>query len=33
VDDEWKEQSLNIVIVDFFQHCSMVPAVINYNRK
>jgi hypothetical protein len=33
VDDEWKEQSLNIVVVDFFQHCSMVPAVINYNRK
>jgi hypothetical protein len=33
IDSEWKEQPLNIVIVDFFQNCSMVPAVINYNRK
>lgn len=33
IDEEWKEQSLNIVIVDFFQNCSVVPAVINYNRK
>jgi hypothetical protein len=33
IDDDWKEQPLNIVIVDFFQNCSMVPAVINHNRR
>ena len=33
VEDEWSEQTLNVVIVDFFEKCSMVPAIINWNRK
>lgn len=33
VDEDWKEHSHNIVIVDFFQDCSIVPATINFNRK
>ena len=32
VGDEWKEANHNIVIVDFFQDCSMVPAILNLNQ-
>jgi hypothetical protein len=33
VEEEWKPaQKLNIVIVDFFNDCNLLPAVINYNR-
>lgn len=28
-----KERLLNIVIVDFYQGCSMIPALLNYNRR
>jgi hypothetical protein len=34
VEEEWKpQQLLNIVIVDFFENCSILPSIINYNRK
>jgi hypothetical protein len=33
IEDEWKHQPLNICIVDFFENCSLVAAVINYNRR
>lgn len=34
VEEEWKPQnSINIVIVDFFENCGLLPAVINYNRS
>ena len=33
VDEDWKQEPMNVVIVDFVQNCSMVPAIINYNRK
>jgi hypothetical protein len=32
VDDEWKGETHNIVIVDFFQDCSVVPAIIHLNK-
>jgi hypothetical protein len=32
VDDEWKSETHNIVIVDFFEHCSVVPAIIHLNN-
>ena len=33
VEEEWKPTNrLNIVIVDFFQNCSIIPSIINYNR-
>ena len=33
VEEEWKSTNrLNIVIVDFFENCSIIPAIINYNR-
>ena len=32
VGDEWKEENHNVVIVDFFEDCSMVPAIINLNK-
>jgi hypothetical protein len=31
--EEWKGEQHNIVIVDFFHECFMVPLVINLNRK
>lgn len=33
IEDEWNEETHNVVIVDFFESCSMVPAIINWNRK
>ena len=34
VEEEWKvTQRLNIVIVDFFENCSIIPSIINYNRS
>ena len=33
VEDEWNSQPLNIVIVDFYENCSMIPSIISYNRK
>ena len=33
VENDWKDQQQNVVIVDFFQDCCMVPAIINLNRK
>ena len=34
VEEEWKPaRNLNIVIVDFFDDCNLVPAIINYNRS
>jgi hypothetical protein len=35
-EDDWMtsdQTRLNIVIVDFYEGCSMVPALLNYNRK
>jgi hypothetical protein len=35
-EDDWMksgERCLNIVIVDFYEGCSMIPALINYNRS
>jgi len=32
VGDEWKEEKHNVVIVDFFQDCSMVPAILSLNK-
>jgi len=32
VDDEWKDMTHNVVIVDFFSDCSMVQAILNLNR-
>ncbi|KAG7372553.1 phosphatidylinositol-specific phospholipase C, X domain containing protein [Nitzschia inconspicua] len=35
-EDDWMKlgkRCLNIVIVDFYDGCSMVPALLNYNRK
>ena len=32
VGDEWKTMNHNVVIVDFFEDCSMVPAIINLNQ-
>lgn len=32
VDDEWSRETHNIVIVDFFQDCSVVPAIIHLNK-
>lgn len=33
VEDEWHDQTQNVVIVDFFEKCSIVPTIINWNRK
>jgi hypothetical protein len=33
VEEEWKQETLNVVIIDFFDNCSLLPSVINYNRK
>ena len=33
VEDEWQDQTHNIVIVDFFDDCCMVPAILNLNEK
>lgn len=33
IEQEWYEQIQNVVIVDFFEKCSMVPTIINWNRK
>jgi hypothetical protein len=34
VEDEWKgKHDLNVVIVDFFNDCCILPSVVNYNRK
>lgn len=33
VEDEWKEENHNIVIVDFFHDCSMVQSILNLNKK
>jgi hypothetical protein len=33
VDEHFKDKTLNIVIADFVENCSMIPAVININRK
>jgi hypothetical protein len=33
VEDEWSNDVHNVVIVDFFENCSMVPAIISWNRK
>ena len=33
VEEEFKHtQRLNIVIVDFFENCSILPSIINYNK-
>lgn len=35
-EDDWmksKDRRLNIVIVDFYEGCSMIPALLNYNRR
>lgn len=32
VGDEWQEENHNVVIVDFFQDCSMVPAILSLNK-
>jgi hypothetical protein len=35
-EDDWMKSGkrcLNIVIVDFYDGCSMVPALLNYNRR
>lgn len=33
VEEEWKPtKNLNIVIVDFFEDCNLLPAIINYNQ-
>jgi hypothetical protein len=33
VEEEWiPKKCLNIVILDFFENCSLLPAIINYNR-
>ena len=33
VEDEWHEHTHNVVIVDFFEKCSIVPTIIHWNRK
>ena len=35
-EDEWMKpegRQINIVIVDFYEGCSMIPALLNYNRR
>lgn len=35
-EDDWmksKDRRLNIVIVDFYEGCSMIPSLLNYNRR
>lgn len=35
-EDDWmksNDRRLNIVIVDFYEGCSMIPALLNYNRR
>ena len=35
-EDDWMKSDtkrLNIVIVDFYEGCSMIPALLNYNRR
>jgi hypothetical protein len=35
-EDDWmksNDRPLNIVIVDFYDGCSMIPALLNYNRR
>lgn len=32
IGDDWQQETHNVVIVDFFEECSMVPAIINLNK-
>lgn len=32
VSEDWNQETHNVVIVDFFEECCMVPAIINLNK-
>ena len=32
-EEEWNNQALNIVIVDFYENCGLIPSIIHYNTK
>ena len=33
VEKDFRGESLNVVIIDFFENCSLLPCVLNLNRK